>query len=194
MMIIRRLLILSLTYAAALIAGFLLYLGLIASPVLGGVSILFYRGIAIALIAAPLFALLLAIAGRRMPSLDLSTVIGATALSLAFNICFLIVFPVTFDRSVTMFLLARIEQQDGQLDARDLEHIFVADYLRTLRQIDRRVEEQSLSGNIVVADGRIRLTPQGKRLMAGARTVGRWFGADRRFVHPQFVETQAPAH
>lgn len=194
MMIVRRLLILSLTYAVALIVGFLLYLGLIATPVLGGVSILFYRGIAIALIAAPLLALLLAIGGRHVQSLDLSTVIGATALSLAFNICFLIVFPVTFDRSVTMFLLARIEQQDGRLDARDLERIFVADYLGTLRQIDRRVEEQALSGNILVTDGRIRLTPQGKRLMASARTVGGWFGADRRFVDPQFVETQVPAH
>lgn len=113
MMIVRRLLLLALVYMAALLAGFLVYLALIASPLLGGVQILFYRGIAIAVLTAPLLALLLGVTGWRFRSLDLSTVIGATALSLAFNICFLIVFPVTFDRSVTMFLLARVERRTG---------------------------------------------------------------------------------
>lgn len=182
MILVSCLLRLGLCYLAALGTGLLLYLALIASPLLGGVPILFYRGIAVALLAAPLLGLLLALAARRVRMLDLPTIVGAVALSLAFNISFLIVFPVTFDRSITMFLLARIDRQDGQLDVRGLERVYVREYLGEMRQIDRRIEEQTLSGNIRVVDGRIVLTPQGHRLLASGRRIGGWFGADPRFM------------
>ncbi|MFX4085292.1 hypothetical protein ACKU27_09335 [Sphingobium yanoikuyae] len=174
-----------LAYVGALVAGFLLYLALIASPLLASISLLFYRGVFIAFISALLLALLINWAARWLRSLDLSTAIGAVALSLAFNISFLIVFPVTFDRSITMFLLARIERQNGQLTPPMLEQVFIREYLGDLRQIDRRVREQTLSGNIVQRnDGRIELTPQGSRLLDSGRLIGGWFGADPRFVTP----------
>ncbi|EQB16702.1 hypothetical protein [Sphingobium lactosutens] len=187
MTLIRSLLLLALAYCATIALGFLLYVALIRSPLLGGVAILFYRGVAIAGVVA--FLLLVAgIAARRRLRLAPETLVGAVALSLAFNISFLIVFPVTFDRSITMFLLARIERQDGQLDAHGLEQVFVRQYLGDLRQIDRRIAEQSLSGTIRVERGRIHITPQGRRLLEGARLVGGWFGAD-----PRFVTAPAPA-
>ncbi|CAM8648001.1 MULTISPECIES: hypothetical protein [Sphingobium] len=180
---LRRLGGLALIYLLVLIGGFLLYLALIASPLLGAIPLLFYRGVLIAFIGALLLGLLLAIAARRITALDLSTGVGAVALSLAFNISFLIVFPVTFDRSITMFLLARIERQDGQLTPPMLEKLFVREYLGDLHQIDRRMSEQTLSGNIVQHDdGRIALTPQGRRLLSSARRIGSWFAADPRFV------------
>ncbi|QGP80218.1 hypothetical protein GL174_07850 [Sphingobium sp. CAP-1] len=180
---LRRLAALAIVYLIVLAAGFLLYLALIASPLLGAVPLLFYRGVLIAFIGALLLGLLLAIAARRIAAIDLSTGVGAVALSLAFNISFLIVFPVTFDRSITMFLLARIERQDGELTPPMLEQVFLREYLGDMHQIDRRVREQTLSGNIVQrGDGRILLTPQGRRLLTSARTIGHWFGADPRFV------------
>lgn len=172
---------LALTYLAVLASRFLLYLAPIRSPFLAGLSILFYRGIAIALLAAMLM-ILGGLMVRRLVRLDLPTLIGAVGLSLAFNIAFLISLPVTFDRSITMFLLARIEQHDGRLDGRGLEELFIREYLGDMRQIDRRIAEQSLSGNIRVTDGRIFLTPQGEKLLVGGRTVGGWFRADPRFV------------
>jgi hypothetical protein len=178
---LRIFLLLALAYGAALLAGFLLYLGLIRSPLMDGVAILFYRGVALAVVAA-LLMIVAGLALRRRLRLDPSTMIGATALSLAFNISFLITFPVTFDRSITMFLLARIERQDGQLDSGALEGVYVREYLGQMRQIDRRIAEQDVSGNIRIENGHIWITPQGRRLLTGARTVGHWFGADPRFV------------
>ncbi|WP_062732905.1 hypothetical protein [Sphingobium abikonense] len=187
MILIRSLLLLALAYCATIALGFLLYVALIRSPLLGGVAILFYRGVVIAGVIA--FLLLVAgIVARHRLHLAPKTLVGAVALSLAFNISFLIVFPVTFDRSITMFLLARIERQDGQLDPSGLEQVFVRQYLGDLRQIDRRIAEQSLSGTIRVERGRIHITPQGRRLLEGARLVGGWFGAD-----PRFVTAPAPA-
>ncbi|WP_313808776.1 hypothetical protein [Sphingobium sp.] len=180
---------LALAYALTTAIGFLLYIGLIRSPLLATVSILFYRGVVI----AGLTALLLFGAGlslRRRLRLDPPTLVGAIALSLSFNLCFLITFPVTFDRSITMFLLARIERHDGEFDARGLEQIYVREYLGDMRQIDRRVQEQALSGNIRVDRGRIHITPQGRRLLEGGRVIGGWFGADPRFV----TAPPSPAH
>ena len=179
----RALLQLMLVYAAALVGAFLLYLALVASPLLAAVPTLFYRGVALALVNALLLGGLMALVARRLAFLDLSTIVGAVALSLAFNVSFLIVFPVTFDRSITMFLLARIERDDGRLDARGLEQVYFREYLGSMRQIDRRIEEQALSGNIRVDGGRISITPQGRRLLEGGRAIGAWFGADPRFVN-----------
>ena len=178
----RPLLRLMLIYATVLVSAFLLYLALVASPLLGHVPTLFYRGVALAIVAAALLALALWLAARRLLNLDLATIVGAVALSLAFNISFLIVFPVTFDRSITMFLLARVERDDGRLDSRSLERLYVREYLGDMRQIDRRVAEQSVSGNIRVVDGRIYITAQGRQLLESGRMIGRWFDADPRFT------------
>ncbi|HEX7875911.1 MAG TPA: hypothetical protein VF489_04920 [Sphingobium sp.] len=191
MKMLRTLVELAFSYLAALVGGFLLYLLLIRSPLLNGLDILFYRGIAI----AALTAVLMGIAGLvalRWVRIALPTLVGAIALSLAFNLCFLITFPVTFDRSITMFLLARIEQNDGKLDAPMLEQVYVREYLGDMRQIDRRVAEQLLSGNVRMEQNRIHITAQGRRLLAGGRTIGRWFGADPRFVTAR--PSPPPAH
>ncbi|HUD93388.1 hypothetical protein [Sphingobium sp.] len=170
-----------LCHLLAVILGFALYIGLIRSPLLDHLSILFYRGVMVAgATAIILFVGGLLLRGRWRP--DPSTLVGGVALSLAFNISFLITFPVTFDRSITMFLLARIEAQDGRLDAQGLERVYVREYLGDMRQIDRRVAEQSLSGNIRVERGHIHITPQGRRLLTGGRWIGAWFSADPRFV------------
>ncbi|PHP19767.1 hypothetical protein CG471_10425 [Sphingobium sp. IP1] len=173
---------LAFAYGATLAFGLALYVGLIRSPLLGSLSILFYRGVMIAGLTAAIMLVGGLMLRRWRPPVP--TLIGAIALSLAFNICFLITFPVTFDRSITMFLLARIERQDGQLDARALEDVYTREYLGEMRQIDRRVEEQTMSGNIRVEHGRIHITPQGRRLLSGGRLIGGWFGADPRFVTP----------
>lgn len=182
---VRKFAILAGTYLAMLAVGFLLFILLIRSPAFSSLSILFYRGVLLAALAAALLAILGVFAFWKWRISDLQAIVGGVALSLSFNLCFLVLFPVTFDRSVTMFLLARIEQRDGQLDEAALNRIFLKEYVGDMRQIHRRVEEQALSGNILVEAGRIRLTPRGRQLMSTSRAVGRWFGADPRFVDPE---------
>ncbi|WP_176596439.1 MULTISPECIES: hypothetical protein [Sphingobium] len=186
----KTLITLALAYALTIAIGFLLYIGLIRSPLLAELGILFYRGVIIAALTA-LLLLVTGLALRQRLRLDPATLVGAVALSLSFNICFLITFPVTFDRSITMFLLARIERHDGELDAAGLERLYMREYLGDMRQIDRRVAEQALSGNIRIDQGHIHITPQGRRLLAGGRVIGGWFGADPRFLT---APSPAPRH
>ncbi|MER2605691.1 MAG: hypothetical protein ABTQ29_07680 [Siculibacillus sp.] len=173
--------------AVAVAVGFALDVGLTASPLFAGLDILFYRGLAIAAVSAMVVAGVVALAGRWARGIDAATVIAAGALVLAVDVTFLIVMPVTVDRSVSVFLLGEIERAEVEasgLDAAGLEARFVARYLGEMRQIDRRIREQTTSGNIETRDGVIHLTDQGRRFMATARVVARLWGTDPAFVAP----------
>jgi Zn-dependent protease with chaperone function len=182
MNVIRYLLALAWVYCVALILGFVIYVALIRSPLFAELNILFYRGTIIAVIAALVLAAALAAAAKYWRSIDVPTAVGAVVLSLSFNICFLVIFPVTIDRSVTVFLLSRMEQLDRPVSTQELQRIFEKEYIQEMRQIERRVDEQSLSGNIVRSSNGITLTPNGRRFLNSSRTIGRWFDTDPRFT------------
>lgn len=181
-----------LTLALAVVVGFALYIGLTRSPLFAGIPILFYRGLLLCALSAALVMAAMALRRRRF---DLATIIAAGSLSLSFNICFLIVLPVTLDRSISVFMLAQIEQhQDEALDSRRITDIFVQKYVGDMRQMDRRITEQTASGNVTTVDGNIRLTEQGHRFLAFSRTLARLFGTDPRFVGlPPATPADAPA-
>ena len=178
---IKQAFALLLTLALAVTAGFLIYVGLTRSPLFAGLSILFYRGLILCALSAML--VMAAMALLRRWRFDLATIIAAGALSLSFNICFLIVLPVTLDRSISVFMLTQIEQhQHEALDQRRITEIFVQKYVGDMRQMERRIAEQTASGNVTTVDGHIRLTAQGHRFLALSRTLARLFGTDPRFV------------
>jgi len=190
---IKQIFSLLLTLGLAVVAGFALYLGLTRSPLFAGIPILFYRGLLLCALSATL--VMAAMALLRKWRFDPATIIAAGSLSLSFNICFLIVLPVTLDRSISVFMLTQIEQhQDEALDSQRITDIFVQKYVGDMRQMDRRIAEQTVSGNVTTIDGNIRLTEQGHRFLAFSRTLARLFGTDPRFVGlAPATQTDAPA-
>ena len=178
---------LALLYATALATGFALLVLLFKAGVLGGVSVLFYRGLALIGVAAvlTLAGLALAIgraAGRRLQARD---ALGAAAMSLAFNLCFFVLAPVTVDRSITIFMLGQMSahaQQD--YSAPQMTRLFTSVYVGEDRQIERRLSEQALSGDVEDLGGRYRITARGRALIAVSRAVAWLFDSDTRFVAP----------
>lgn len=162
--------------------GFGIYLLLFWLDLGGSIGILFYRGVALAVAAA----IATAIAGAWLVrgSDDRSLAIAAGALSLSFNICFLVLLPVTVDRSISVYLLSTIEQhQKPGIKPAALQTAFIDGYVVRMGAIDRRIDEQRRSGNVVVTpDGKVKLTPQGQRFMNFSRLVARFFRTDPRFV------------
>lgn len=178
MTIVRQLLLL----AGLTVLGFAIYVLLFWAGVGSAMTILFYRGVALAIIAAVAVGLVALWPARRKS--DSSLPIAAAALSLSFNICFLVLLPVTVDRSVSVYLLSTIEQrQDAGMTPDELQRAFIDGYVVKMGAIDRRIAEQRTSGNITVdASGKVRLTSQGEHFMAFSRLVARLFGTDPRFV------------
>lgn len=150
-----------------------------------GIKVLFYRGIVITILAAVIvfiFSAVLAIRG----ALHTSMALAAAAVSTSINLTVLIIFPVTIDRSVTVFLLGHMAHHPQQpFSAHDLESHFIKVYLGTFQQMQRRMDEQELSGNVErVGAMRYRISPQGEQFIAMSRTVAWAFGTDSRFVDP----------
>lgn len=178
MTVLRQLLLL----AVLTLFGFALFVLFFWARVGGSMTILFYRGVVLAVAAAVLVGLAAIWPARRTG--DSSLPIAAAALSLSFNICFLVLLPVTVDRSVSVYLLSTIERgQDSGMTSAKLQRAFIDGYVVRMGAIDRRLDEQRKSGNIAVSpDGKVRLTRQGERFMGLSRLVARLFGTDPRFV------------
>ncbi len=161
-------------------AGFALFCLLLASGI-GASPILFYRGLVLAAVAALGAGVAGALVTRRLGIAPLG--LSAALACFSISTCFLVLFPVTIDRSVSVYLLATLAREPGGMTPDALERAFVAGYVRDMRAIDRRIEEQRRSGNIVVGqDGRARLTPQGERFVAISRAAAAQLGTDPRFV------------
>jgi len=181
-------------YATAPVIGFALLAALFRAGVLAQVNILFYRGLVlIALAFLATFGVLFALA-RRGPIAGVRgrDAFSAAVLSLAFNLCFLVIFPVTIDRSVSIFVLGQMAAHaDRAYSANQMAKVFSDVYVGDDQQIDRRLREQLLSGNVErVGDG-YRISAHGKAFIQASKLIAWMFDGDTRFVSPPGLTTPA---
>jgi cation transport ATPase len=183
-----------LTLASLTILGIVIFVALFWVGFLKQSSpILMYRGISIAIAAAALQVVLLSNiwrASRYHSSAKSPLITAATALAFAFNIAFLIVVPVTVDRSVTVFLLGQISRAPNGISAAELRQALVNKYIDQYDAVDRRMREQSLSGNVEAKGELYKLTTQGTRFIKFSRLVGSIFGADLRYLTAESAENK----
>ncbi len=174
-------------YGLAVVVGGAVLVVLFKSGLLAAVSILFYRGVA--LVAAGLVITFVVMGmtavgmGRGLGTRD---AFAASVLSASINLSFLVVFPVTIDRSQTLFILGQMAAQPTQSFAPDqVRNTFVEVYIDDYRQIDRRLQEQTLSGNMQRTGHGYRITPQGLAVIRTSRAIAALFDIDPRFITPK---------
>ncbi len=99
----------ALLYAGALAGGFGIFVLLFQTDLWSGVTILFYRGLLLLIVAFLLtLAATVAFSGLgRAWGLRRRDALGACVLSLSLNLSGFVILPVTVDRSVSVFLLGR---------------------------------------------------------------------------------------
>lgn len=140
-------------------------------------GLVFYRGLVACLIVFFIhwFAMLYFSKGKIAATgvFSLNAFSVATVV-LCFNACFLTIFPVTVDRSVTTFLLEEIEKKPG-MTPEELERIMIDDYIVRRQAIQRRIEEQLVTGNITFENGQVNLNKQGKGFLDLCRMIRKIF-------------------
>lgn len=181
-----RLAALILLYALALLIGGALFVLLLrAGSMIFGPGVLFYRGVAALLCVFPILTVtlisLLSRLSRGLP-LDGADSFGAAIVATSTLFAAFVLGPVTVDRSISVFMLSRFEAADHPLTAREARDLFVRAYVNDWAQIERRLEEQRLSGNLEPTPSGWRLTPQGRAFMETARAMSALFQGDPRFV------------
>lgn len=173
-------------YAAGLPFGFLLFCAGFRLGLFGSDPIVFYRGLKIAACSAAVQWAALGLAVRLWGrGLSPAHAFAATMASASLAVSFLIVVPVSLDRSVSVFLLGYMQNAGRPLTRGELEAALVDEYVRRDRAVDRRVAEQAASGNVVVGgDGRVSLTPQGRRFVLWSRMLAPTFSLSDDYLDP----------
>lgn len=83
-------------------------------------------------------------------------------------ICTLYAFvgPTIIDRSLSIYILEKLDQRGGGIRADAMPGVFVNEYMPEYRLTDIRITEQLNSGTIKIKDDCIYLTPRGREIVA----------------------------
>jgi hypothetical protein len=84
---------------------------------------------------------------------------------------FAIAIPTVVDRSLSLYILQKLDQRGGGIKEDQIGWVFVNEYVPEDRLVDVRLTEATQSGTVVIKDGCVILTDKG-RLLADFST---WF-------------------
>lgn len=82
---------------------------------------------------------------------------------------FAISIPTVIDRSLSFYILEKIQQRGGGIQLAKFEEVFTKEYVKEHRLVDVRLTEQQESGTIILQDGCVRLTERGQKLASFSR-------------------------
>lgn len=78
--------------------------------------------------------------------------------------------PTVIDRSLSFYILEKIQQRGGGIRQDAFERVFTQEYVKEHRLVDVRLTEQMESGTIAVVDGCVVLTIKGEMIANFSRS------------------------
>lgn len=82
---------------------------------------------------------------------------------------FAISVPTVLDRSLSFYILEKLQQRGGGIKLADFDQVFTQEYIKEHRLVDVRLTEQQQSGTIVIHNGCVKLTSWGQTLAISSR-------------------------
>lgn len=151
------------------------------------VDVVFYSAIFDAVLAALVTAGVLRAVGylRGLNSFEVSQMLVIWLLvgySLAISV------PTVIDRSLSFYILEKLEQRGGGIQLASFEGVITREYVKEHRLVDVRLTEQMESGTIVIEGGCVRLTPWGQRLAAFSRYFRLHFLPGKRLLMGEYSD------
>lgn len=77
--------------------------------------------------------------------------------------------PTVIDRSLSFYILEKIQQRGGGIRQDAFEKVFTQEYVKEHRLVDVRLTEQLESGTISIESGCVLLTPKGEAIVSLSR-------------------------
>lgn len=96
--------------------------------------------------------------------------------------------PTVIDRSLSFYILEKIQQRGGGVREDAFEQIFTKEYVKEHRLVDVRLTEQLESGTIVIQHGCVRLTPKGERIASFSRKFRRHWLPKKRLLLGEYTD------
>ena len=96
--------------------------------------------------------------------------------------------PTVIDRSLSFYILEKLEQRGGGIRANRFADVFTKEYLLEARLVDVRLTEQLQSGTIAIHNGCVRLTPRGERIAGMSAYFRAHFLPTHRLLMGQYTD------
>ncbi len=171
------------TLAFLALLGTIYYLHIRFLPV----NVVFYAAIGNGVLATMLTAITLHV-WRRASGLNgferaqLVVIWLLTSYALAISV------PTVLDRSLSFYILEKLQQRGGGIVLERFEDVFVEEYMVEHRLVDVRLTEQLQSGTIEIVNGCVLLTARGERIAGFSRAFRRHFLPRTRLLMGEFSD------
>lgn len=176
----------------ALGLGVALYLAILFLAYFGyihyfSVDVVFYSSIYAALIALLIFAVTLYLVPffRRLNYYEKFNVIVIAGL---LGYVFAISLPTVIDRSLSFYILEKLQQRGGGIQLAKFHYIFTEEYMREHKLVDIRLTEQSQSGTIIIDGDCVRLTEKGNELANFSRFFRKHLLPKKRLLLDEYTD------
>lgn len=131
----------------------------------------------IALYVTPIFRLL-----NNYDKFNSIIVAGLLGYSMAISL------PTVIDRSLSFYILEKLQQRGGAIQLSKFDYIFTKEYMREHKLVDIRLTEQAESGTIVIDGDCVRLTSKGDYLANFSRFFRKHFLPKARLLRGQYTD------
>jgi len=129
------------------------------------VDVVFYSALQDVVVALVLSAIIISVAPTFNVLERTERVLLCSVFALG-GYAFAISIPTVVDRSLSLYLLEKLDQRGGGIRQAALEGVIVNEFMREYRVLDARLTEQLESGTIVITNGCVQLTAKGKLIAA----------------------------
>lgn len=186
---VKKLFLTVVTYGIAILISTIVFVLLFRTPILKNLNVFFYRGVVLLLIASVFSFCLMLLAKKYLKklNLDVKDAFVVFFLFAGFTLGWFTLLPVTVERSISVFMLSYMDQNDQTgITSDDFGDIFYQKYITDFGAFDKRFQEQLLSGNIEEAgsgDGYI-ITDNGRFVVDMFRFCAYLFNTDKWLVYP----------
>jgi len=101
---------------------------------------------------------------------------------------FAISVPTVIDRSLSLYILEKLQQRGGGIREDAFRQVFTEEYVREHHLVEVRLTEQLQSGTIDIEHGCVKLTPRGERLASFSRFYRRNLLPTHRLLMGQYTD------
>ena len=151
------------------------------------VNVVLYAAVLDALIALTIMTALMLLTGfwRPLSGLEKSQLLLIWLLG---GYGFAISVPTVMDRSLSFYILEKLQQRGGGIELSRMPDVFIDEYMTEYRLVDIRLTEQEESGTIVIENGCVKLTPKGERLASFGQFFRQHLLPKKRLLRGEYTD------
>lgn len=151
----------------------------------------YYRSIMVMIVSLVLTLLIILILTKKQILIfKLKDIILSLCLAFLFNFIFLSIVTVSFDRSISIYLISYMATHpEERFTKEDIETIFLEGYVAENHAIQRRIDEQIITGSFVDNhDGTYSISDMGQTMVAQWKFLAQAFRVNNSFLYPSDID------